>query len=128
MTLRVKGAVAAALCVVGVAAGISLGSGSALADPDQAPVDPAVVDAPPAQVPAPDPAIAAPPPDPGMAPPAPVLGHLEVGSAVMFTENHLRELKDDRLHHRSPDHGRRRLQGFEFNALLQVQVVARFPG
>ena len=59
MTLRVKGAVAAALCVVGVAAGISLGSGSALADPDQAPVDPAVVDAPPAQVPAPDPAIAA---------------------------------------------------------------------
>jgi lipoprotein-anchoring transpeptidase ErfK/SrfK len=72
MTLRVKGAVAAALCVVGVAAGISLGSGSALADPDQAPVDPAVVDAPPAQVPAPDPAIPAPPPDPGLAPPAPV--------------------------------------------------------
>ena len=70
MTLRVKGAVAAALCVVGVAAGISLGSGSALADPDQAPVDPAVVDAPPAQVPAPDPAIPA--PDPGIAPPAPV--------------------------------------------------------
>ncbi len=65
MTLRVKGAVAAALCVVGVAAGISLGSGSALADPDQAPVDPAVVDAPPAQVPPPDPAIPAPPPDPG---------------------------------------------------------------
>jgi len=63
-----------------------------------------------------------------MAPPAPVLGHLEVGSAVMFTENHLRELKDDRLHHRSPDHGRRRLQGLEFNALLQVQVVARLPG
>ena len=70
MTLRVKGAVAAALCVVGVAAGISLGSGSALADPDQAPVDPAVVDAPPVQVPAPDPAIPA--PDPGIAPPAPV--------------------------------------------------------
>ncbi|HEY5151177.1 MAG TPA: L,D-transpeptidase family protein [Mycobacterium sp.] len=77
MTLRMKGAVVAALCVVGVAAGISLGSGSALADPDQAPVDPAVVDAPPAQVPAPDPAIPAPPPDPGLAdpamvPPAPV--------------------------------------------------------
>ena len=70
MTLRVKGAVAAALCVVGVAAGISLGSGAALADPDQAPVDPAVVDAPPAQVPAPDPAIPA--PDPGTAPPAAV--------------------------------------------------------
>jgi len=70
MTLRVRGAVAAALCVVGVAAGISLGSGSALADPDQAPVDPAVVDVPPAQVPAPDPAIPA--PDPGIAPPAPV--------------------------------------------------------
>lgn len=70
MTLRVKGAVAAALCVVGVAAGIGLGSGSALADPDQAPGDPAVVDAPPAQVPAPGPAIPA--PDPGVAPPAPV--------------------------------------------------------
>jgi len=74
MTLRVKGAVAATLCVVGVAAGISLGSGSALADPDQAPVDPAVVDAPPAQVPAipaPDPGIAPPPPvDPLAAPPA----------------------------------------------------------
>jgi len=70
MTLRMKGAVAAALCVVGVAAGISLGGGSALADPDQAPVDPAVVDAPPVQVPAPDPAIPA--PDPGIAPPAPV--------------------------------------------------------
>jgi lipoprotein-anchoring transpeptidase ErfK/SrfK len=72
MTLRVKGAIAAALCVVGVAAGISLGSGSALADPDQAPVDPAVVDVPPAQLPASDPAIPAPPPDPGLAPPAPV--------------------------------------------------------
>ena len=80
MRLRVKGAVATALCVVGVAAGISLGSGSALADPDQAPVDPAVIDAPPAEVPVPDPAIPAPPPadpglvpaNPGVVPPAPV--------------------------------------------------------
>ncbi len=89
MALRVKGAVAATLCVVGVAAGLSLGSGSALADPDQAPVDPVVVDAQapgvpapdpaavpapdPAAVPAPDPALPAPPPvtDPG-APPAPL--------------------------------------------------------
>ncbi|MCI4673850.1 L,D-transpeptidase [Candidatus Mycolicibacterium alkanivorans] len=72
MALRVKGAVAATLCVVGVAAGISLGSGLALADPDQAPVDPAVVDAPPAQVPAPDPAIPAPLPAPAGDPlPAP---------------------------------------------------------
>ncbi|MGY4710617.1 L,D-transpeptidase [Mycolicibacterium sp. CBM1] len=62
MTLRVKGAVAAALCVAGLAAGISLGSGSAWADPDQAPVDPAVVDAPPVEVlPAPDQPL--PPPD-----------------------------------------------------------------
>jgi lipoprotein-anchoring transpeptidase ErfK/SrfK len=53
-----------------VAAGISLGSGSALADPDQAPVDPALVDAPPAQLPPPDPGIPA--PDPGIAPPPPV--------------------------------------------------------
>ncbi|AQT78159.1 hypothetical protein B1R94_01260 [Mycolicibacterium litorale] len=87
MALRVKGAVAAALCVVGVVAGISLGSGSALADPDQAPVDPAVVDVPPVEVPAeppaplpgpdpaampaPDPALPGPPPDPN-APPAPI--------------------------------------------------------
>lgn len=84
MALRVKGAMAAALCVVGVAAGISLGSGSALADPDQAPVDPAIVDAPPVEVPAPplpgpdpvampapDPALPGPLPDPNVAP-APV--------------------------------------------------------
>jgi lipoprotein-anchoring transpeptidase ErfK/SrfK len=67
MALRVKGAIAATLCVVGVAAGISLGSGSALADPDQSPVDPAVVDVPPVQVPPPDPAI--PPADPAALPP-----------------------------------------------------------
>lgn len=68
MTLRVKGAIAATLCVVGVAAGISLGSGSALADPDQAPGDPGIVDVPPAQVPAPDP-FAPPPADPAAFPP-----------------------------------------------------------
>lgn len=80
MTLRVKGAIATALCVVGVAAGISLGSGSALADPDLAPGDPGIVDVPPAQVLAPDPfapppvdpaAFPPPPPDPNAAPPAP---------------------------------------------------------
>ena len=80
MTLRVKGAIATALCVVGVAAGISLGSGSALADPDLAPGDPGIVDVPPAQVPAPDPfapppvdpaAFPPPAPDPNAAPPAP---------------------------------------------------------
>ena len=46
MKLQVKGAIAATLCVVGVAAGISLGSGSALADPDQSPADPGIVDVP----------------------------------------------------------------------------------
>ncbi|KAA0111443.1 Ig-like domain-containing protein [Mycolicibacterium sp. P1-5] len=78
MTLRVKGAIAATLCVVGVAAGISLGSGSALADPDQAPGDPGIVDVPPAQAPAPDPfapppvdPVAFPPPAPGPDPVAP---------------------------------------------------------
>ncbi|WP_319436083.1 L,D-transpeptidase [Mycobacterium sp. RTGN5] len=62
MKLQVKGAIAATLCVVGVAAGISLGSGSALADPDQSPADPGIVDVPPAQLP--------PPPDPFAPPPA----------------------------------------------------------
>ncbi|TGD89888.1 hypothetical protein BayCH28_04695 [Mycolicibacterium sp. CH28] len=76
MALRLKGALAATLCVVGVVAGLGLGSGSALADPGQAPVDPAAVDAQapdapapdPLGVPAPDPALPAPVPDPGAAP------------------------------------------------------------
>ncbi len=73
--MRVRGVLAAALCVVGVAAS---GTGPALADPDQPPVDPQVVDAPPAPVeplpvvlppaPAPDPGDLAPP---GFVPPAP---------------------------------------------------------
>ena len=42
--MRVRGALAAVLCVVGVAA---VGTGPALADPDQPPVDPQVVDVPP---------------------------------------------------------------------------------
>jgi lipoprotein-anchoring transpeptidase ErfK/SrfK len=72
MTLRVKGAIAATLCGVGVAAGISLGSGSALADPDQAPMDPGIVDVPPAQVPPPAPDPVIPPADPlAFPPPAP---------------------------------------------------------
>ena len=58
---RVKGVLAAALCVVGVA-GVGLGSGPALADPDQPPADPQVVDAAPVPVePAP---IEFPPPPP----------------------------------------------------------------
>ncbi|NTY61397.1 L,D-transpeptidase [Mycolicibacterium sphagni] len=70
MKLQVRGAIAATLCVVGVAAGISIGSGSALADPDQAPADPGIVDVPPAQVPAPPPDPFAPPPaDPAAFPP-----------------------------------------------------------
>ena len=60
---RVKGSLAAALCVVGVV-GAGLGSGPALADPDQPPVDPQVVDAAPVPVePAP---IEFPPPPPPM--------------------------------------------------------------
>ncbi|KDF00116.1 hypothetical protein Y900_014500 [Mycolicibacterium aromaticivorans JS19b1 = JCM 16368] len=71
MTLRVKGAIATALCVVGVAAGISLGSGSALADPDQAPADPGIADVPPVQVPPPVDPAAFPPPAPAADPFAP---------------------------------------------------------
>jgi len=63
--MRVKGAVAAALCVVGVAAG-GLGSGSALADPDQPPVDPQLVNAAPVPIePAPIEFPPPPPPIPG---------------------------------------------------------------
>jgi lipoprotein-anchoring transpeptidase ErfK/SrfK len=68
MTLQVKGAIAATLCVVGVAAGISLGSGSALADPDQSPTDPGIVDVPPAQLPPPADPFAPPPADPAAFP------------------------------------------------------------
>lgn len=69
MALRVKGAIAATLCMVGVAAGLSFGSGSALADPDQSPVDPGIVDVPPAQVPPPPADPFAPPADPAAFPP-----------------------------------------------------------
>ena len=62
---RVKGVLAAALCVVGVA-GVGLGSGPALADPDQPPADPQVVDAAPVPVePAPIEFPPPPPPVPG---------------------------------------------------------------
>jgi lipoprotein-anchoring transpeptidase ErfK/SrfK len=69
--MRVKGALAAALCVAGVAVG---GIGPALADPDQPPVDPQVVDvAPPPPAPWEPPPVMMPPPpapDPGdLAPP-----------------------------------------------------------
>lgn len=68
MSLRTKGTLAAALCAVGLVAGLTLGSVSALADPDQTPGDPSVLDAPPAQVPADAPP---PPPDPFAFPPPP---------------------------------------------------------
>ncbi|BBY63702.1 L,D-transpeptidase [Mycolicibacterium helvum] len=87
MTLRVRGAIAATLCVVGVAAGISLGSGSALADPDLAPADPGVVDVPPAQLPPPaadpagDPAVP-PPADPSAPPPADPMAAQQAAAAA----------------------------------------------
>jgi lipoprotein-anchoring transpeptidase ErfK/SrfK len=56
---RVRGALAAALCVLGVA---GLGTGPALADPDQPPVDPQIVDA--APPPPPPPPMEFPPPPP----------------------------------------------------------------
>ncbi len=58
--MRVKSALAAALCVVGVA-GAGLGTGPAFADPDQPPVDPQVADAP---VPVEPPPVFLPPPPP----------------------------------------------------------------
>ena len=73
--MAVRGALATALCVLGVAV-VSLGSGPALADPDQPPVDPQVVDVvpvepPPVEFPPPPP----PPPGdlipPGEVPPPP---------------------------------------------------------
>lgn len=59
--MRVRGALAAALCVVGVA---SLGTGPAFADPDQ-PVDPQVVDGPAPMEPPPIELPPPPPPVPG---------------------------------------------------------------
>lgn len=72
---RVRGVLAAALCVAGVA-GAGLGSGPALADPNQPPVDPQVADvpveAPPVVFPPPPPPLPGDLVAPGMAPPAPV--------------------------------------------------------
>ena len=69
--MRVRGALAAALCVVGMT-GVGLGSGPALADPDQPPVDPQVViDAPP-----PPPPPFEPPPVVLPSPPPPAVGDL----------------------------------------------------
>lgn len=84
--MRVKGVLAAALCVVG-SVGVGLGSGSAMADPDQ-PLPPAVVDVPVAPQP-----IALPPPPPplpgdlaapGVVPPpaAPVAAPSETGGTA----------------------------------------------
>jgi lipoprotein-anchoring transpeptidase ErfK/SrfK len=80
--MRVRGVLAAALCVVGVAAS---GTGPALADPNQPPVDPQVVDVPPPPPPPPplpweQPPVVLPPPPapepgdlaaPGVVPPPP---------------------------------------------------------
>jgi lipoprotein-anchoring transpeptidase ErfK/SrfK len=60
VVIRVKGAVAAAMCLVAVA-GAGLGSGSALADPDVPPVDPQVAGVP---VPVEPPPMFFPPPPP----------------------------------------------------------------
>lgn len=60
---RVRGVLATALCVVGVASA-GLSSGSALADPDQPPVDPQIVDV--APVPVEQPPVELPPPPPPM--------------------------------------------------------------
>lgn len=81
MALQAKRFLAAALCVMGVALMGGLGAGSAFADPDQTPADPAVVDVAPVQVPPPppdpfappppaDPLAPLPPPDPFAPPPA----------------------------------------------------------
>ena len=59
---RVRGALATALCLVTVA-GAGLGTGPALADPDQ-PVDPQVIDAPPLPPPLEPPPVVLPPPPP----------------------------------------------------------------
>jgi lipoprotein-anchoring transpeptidase ErfK/SrfK len=59
--MRVKGVLATALCVVGFTVS-GLGSGTALADPDQPPVDPQVVDI--APVPVEPPLVEFPPPPP----------------------------------------------------------------
>ncbi len=82
MVLRVKGTLTAGFCVVAMAAGIGIGSGPAWADPDPAPVDPAVVDAPPAEVPPPPPPpapdVPPPPADPLAVPPPPPADPLAV--------------------------------------------------
>ena len=58
--MRVRGALAAALCL----AGMTMGTGPALADPDQPPVDPQVVDVPPPPPPVEAPPVVFPPPPP----------------------------------------------------------------
>ena len=61
--MRVKGVLAGALCVLGVASA-GLGAGPALADPDPAPVDPQLVDM--APIPVEQPPVELPPPPPPM--------------------------------------------------------------
>lgn len=70
MALRTKRILAVAMCAVGVVVGGGLGLGTAAADPDQGPVDPALVDAQPVQVPPPPPDPFAAPPNPFAPPPA----------------------------------------------------------
>ena len=63
--IRVRGALAAALCVLGVAT-VGLGSGPAMADPEPPPPPPPIVDVPPPPVPLePAPVVLPPPPPPG---------------------------------------------------------------
>jgi lipoprotein-anchoring transpeptidase ErfK/SrfK len=71
MSRWTRGALVAALSTAGLTAVLTLGTGSALADPDQPPPpgDPGVADAPPADPPAADPLAPPPPADPLAAPP-----------------------------------------------------------
>lgn len=74
--LAAKRSLATALCAISVIAGTGLGTGSAFADPDQSPSDPAVLNAPPVEqpmdIPPPGEVLPPPPPDPFAPPPPPV--------------------------------------------------------
>ena len=71
MSRWTTGTVAAVLCAAGLVAELTVGRASALADPDQAPNDPAVLGVPPSTVPAPEP----PPLGPeSLPPPEPFVG------------------------------------------------------
>ena len=99
--MRVKGVLATALCVVGFTVS-GLGGGSALADPDQPPVDPQVVDSapvpvqpPPMEFPPPPPPLPGdlaapvdvPPPPVDVPPPAPIAAPVAPPAVTMSAAN-----------------------------------------